>query len=148
MEIIDKCCYFCLRRVALKVKIIISHLSGWICLHVCLKSSVHFVSSERLTRVYKGTLIWSGVIWGLYSSCNVANRNWLLCNSDISELCNSMRVYVSLLCIPISFFIWSTFGQAKDTLFLWEWKRLWLIQITHIFWFGDIWAAPYITAQN
>ena len=31
----------------------------------------------------------------------------------------NMRVYVSLLCIPISFFIWSIVGQTKD---IWEWK--------------------------
>ena len=29
------------------------------------------------------------------------------------------RVYVLLLCIPISFFIWSIVGQTKD---IWEWK--------------------------
>ena len=34
------------------------------------------------------------------------------------------HVYVSLLCIPISFFVWSIVGQTKDLLFLWEWKRL------------------------
>ena len=44
LEIIDKCCYFCVTRSSKRI-----------CLYVYLKLSVHSIWSERLTQVYKGT---------------------------------------------------------------------------------------------
>ena len=40
-----------------------------------------------------------------------------------ARTCVYTRVYVSLLCIPISFFIWSIVGWTRHIIFM-EWKRL------------------------
>ena len=40
-----------------------------------------------------------------------------------TRTCVYTRVYVSLLCIPISFFIWSIVGWTRHIIFM-EWKRL------------------------